>query len=210
MITQQRRTGEPEDPWGASSRSGAGVSAGTVVLATMLGVGLGLLAAPQPGSKTRKLLLKRLAALGEGVGDGLDEVQDLSSKAKKRARRRLARLRDEAAQGIESVEDRWQHARQKFRAEEEDEEDGGSGVMGTILAIAAGAAATYFLTSDQAAPVRSRVQNAASDVRRRATDEWDRFQRGGSRGAREGSSTPNSSSETRAGSTPSDEAPQAS
>ena len=32
-------------------------------MAALLGVGVGLLAAPQPGTKTRKLLLKRLAAL---------------------------------------------------------------------------------------------------------------------------------------------------
>src|SRR3954468_23236133 len=119
MAAQQRGSGDPLDPW-FEGRNRGGPGAGSLLLATVLGVGLGLLAAPQPGTKTRKLLLKRLAALGEGVGDGLDEVQDLSSKAKKRARRRLARLRDEAAQGIESVEDRWQHARQKFRAEEED------------------------------------------------------------------------------------------
>jgi gas vesicle protein len=174
----------------------------------MFGVGLGLLAAPQPGTKTRKLLLKRLAALGEGVGESLEEVQDLSSKAKKRARQRLARLREEAEDGLETVEDRWQHAKRKIHLDE-DESDG-SGPLGTILALAAGVAATYFLTSDRAAPVRSRVQHVATDVKRRATDEWDRFQRGGTRKAREGSAGGEGRSETRAGSTPSDEAPQAS
>ena len=174
----------------------------------MLGVGLGLLAAPQPGIKTRKLLLKRLAALGEGVGEGLEEVQDLSSKAKKRARERLAQLREDAEDGFESVDDRWQDAKRRFRRVTEDESD--SSPLGTIVAIAAGVAATYFLTSDRAAPVRSRVQHAASDVKRRATDEWDRFQRGGTRGAGERSASQEGRSETRTSSTPSDEAPQAS
>jgi hypothetical protein len=82
--------------------------------------------------------------------------------------------------------------------------------MGTILALAAGVAATYFLTSDRAEPVRSRVQHAASDVKRRATDEWDRFQRGGTRAGREGSAVQEGRPETRTGSSPSDEAPEAS
>jgi gas vesicle protein len=206
MITQQRRIDDPDDPWSSSRQGGSG--AGTLLLATMLGVGLGLLAAPQPGSKTRKLLLKRLASLGEGVGESLEEVQGLSSKAKNRARQRLAKLREQAEDGFETVEDRWQHA--KSRVDLDEEEDGGSGPLGTILALAAGVAATYFLTSDRAAPVRSTVQHVASDVKRRATDEWDRFQRGGIRKAREGTAGTESRSETRAGSTPSDEAPQAS
>jgi gas vesicle protein len=208
MITQQRRIDDTENPSSASHRGGGGSGAGSLFLATMLGVGLGLLAAPQPGTKTRKLLLKRLAALGEGVGEGLEEVQDLSSKAKKRAKERLAQLREEAEEGLEGVEDRWQHAKRRFRHVDEDESD--SGPLGTILAIAAGVAATYLLTSDRAAPVRSKVQHAASDVRRRATDEWDRFQRGGTRGGGENSASQEGRSETRAGSTPSDEAPQAS
>ena len=205
MITQQRRIDDPEDPRSASRRGGGG--AGTLLLATMLGVGLGLLAAPQPGSKTRKMLLKRLAALGEGVGEGLEEVQDLSSKAKKRARQQLERLREEAEGGLDTVDEGWQQAKRRLRHLEEDEGD--SSPFGTILAIAAGVAATYFLTSDRAAPVRSKVQHVATDVKRRATDEWDRFQRGGTRGAREASPT-EGRSETRAGSTPSDEAPQGS
>jgi gas vesicle protein len=204
MITQQRRTEDAEDPWDRSRRGGTG--AGGLLLATMFGVGLGLLAAPQPGTKTRKLLLKRLAALGEGVGESLEEVQDLSSKAKKRARQRLERLREEAEEGLESVDERWQHAKHGLRHDE----DEGSSPLGTILAIAAGVAATYFLTSDRAAPVRSKVQHAASDVKRRATDGWDRFQRGGFRSMREGAAGSEGRSETRAGSTPSDEAPQAS
>jgi gas vesicle protein len=206
MITQQRRIDDPDEPWSSSRRGGSG--AGTLLLATMLGVGLGLLAAPQPGSKTRKLLLERLASLGEGVGESLEEVQDLSSKAKKRARQRLAKLREEAEDGLETVEDRWQHAKRRINLDED--EDDGSGPLGTILALAAGVAATYFLTSDRAAPVRSTVQHVASDVKRRATDEWDRFQRGGIRKAREGTAGTEGRSETRAGSTPSDEAPQAS
>jgi hypothetical protein len=207
MINQQRRIDDPRDPWSESRRTG-GVGVGTLLVATMLGVGVGFLAAPQPGTKTRKLLLKRLASLGEGVGESLEEVQDLSSKARKRAKRRLSKLREDAGEGLE---ERWAEARRRFRLEEEEEEDDseGSSTLGTILAIAAGVAATYVMTSDRAAPVRSKVQEAAGDVRRRATDQWDRFQRGGTRG-RQGSNAQEGRSETRSGSTPSDEAPQAS
>jgi gas vesicle protein len=204
MINQQRRMDDPGDPW-SESRRGGGVGVGTLLVATMLGVGLGLLAAPQPGTKTRRLLLKRLASLGEGVGESLEEVQDLSSKARKRAQRRLSKLREDAGEGLE---DRWTEAKRRLRMEDEDEDEESS-TLGTIIAIAAGVAATYVMTSDRAAPVRSRVQEAAGDVRRRATNEWDRFQRGGTR-AREGSTTEEGRTETRSGSSPSDEAPQAS
>jgi gas vesicle protein len=167
----------------------------------LLGVGIGLLAAPQPGSKTRKVLRKRLAALGEGVGESLEEVQEASSKARKRARERLAKLREDAGEEWEDVGERWQKAKGRF-ADLDDSDSEGSSPFGTLFAIAAGVAATYFLTSDRAAPVRSRVQDAASDVKRRATDQWDRFQRGGTRQGREdlGDQQP----ETRAGSTPGD------
>ncbi|MFL5403513.1 MAG: YtxH domain-containing protein [Gemmatimonadales bacterium] len=206
MATQQRRIDDPLDPW-STSRSGGGSTTTGVLLGTLLGIGIGFLAAPQPGTKTRKLLLQRLAALGEGAGDTLEDVQDLTSKARKKARKRLSQLRGDAEEGWEDVEDRWQSAKRKLR--DLDLDDDSSSPVGTILAIAAGIAATYFLTSDRAAPVRSRVQHAAIDVKRRATDEWDRFQRGGIR--RRGSSgSQEGRSETRASSTPSDEAPEAS
>lgn len=208
MITQQRKTNEPNDAW-SDSRGGGGAGAGTLLLATLLGVGVGLLVAPQPGAKTRKLLRKRLAALGEGVEEGLEEVQEVSSKARKRAKQRLAKLRDDAGEEWEDVEDRWEKAKGRLREFEFGEREESS-PLGTILAVAASLAATYFLTSERTATARSRVQHAAVDVGRRATDQWDRFQRGGFRARRQGSESNEGRSETRAGSMPSDEAPQAS
>jgi gas vesicle protein len=209
MITQQRGIDDQTDPW-STARSGRGAPGGSsLLLATLLGVGIGLLTAPQPGSKTRKLLLKRLAALGEEVGEGLEDVEKVSSKARKRAKERLAKLRENAEDEWEDVEERWEKTKGKLRDYEFRERDHSSPV-GTILAIAAGLAATYLLTSDRAAPVRSRVQEAASDVKRRATDQWDRFQRGGTGPGRERSATHEARSEPRAGSASSDEAPQAS
>jgi gas vesicle protein len=208
MINQQRGIDDQVDPWSTRSARG-GPGGGSLFLATLLGVGIGLLTAPQPGSKTRKLLLNRIAALGEDVGEGLEDVEKVSSKARKRAKERLAKLREDAEDGWEDVGERWGRARGKLRDFEFQEKDESSPV-GTILTIAAGLAATYLLTSDRAAPVRSRVQEAASDVKRRATDQWDRFQRGGTGASRERSTTREARSETRTNSTSSDEAPQAS
>jgi gas vesicle protein len=207
MITQQRGVDDQIDSWSTARSGREGAGSGSLLLATLLGVGIGLLTAPQPGSKTRKLLLKRLAALGEEVGEGLEDVEKVSGKARKRAKERLAKLRENAEDEWEDVEERWEKAKGRLRDLDFREKDHSSPV-GPILAIAAGLAATYFLTSDRAAPVRSRVQEAASDVKRRATDQWDRFQRGGTGAGRSG--TREARSETRAGSASADEAPQAS
>ena len=201
MNSQQRRMDDPYDPWTAE-RGRQGSRAGSLFLATLLGVGIGLLAAPQPGSKTRTLLRKRLAALGENVGDSREEVQEAGSKARQRATQRLARLREDAGEEWEEMGERWQRAKNRIRDTDEDEDD--SSMVGTLLALAAGVAATYMLTSDTAAPVRSRVQEAATDVRRRATDQWDRFQRGGFRQSREAPGG-QPQTETRTGATPPDD-----
>ena len=211
MNSQQRRIDDPIDPWLAARGGRQGSRAGSLLLATLLGVGIGLLAAPQPGSKTRKLLGKRLAALGEGVGESLEDVQEASSKARKRAKERLAKLREDASDEWEGVGERWQKARSRARDFDLDDSEEDSSRLGSLLAIAAGVAATYFLTSDRAAPVRSRVQDAASDVKRRATVQWDRFQRGGFRAGRKGGDAGQQDQpESRAATPPGNEAPEAS
>ena len=206
MVTHQHSTNDPTDSWSDRRGGRGGPGAGTILMAALLGVGVGLLAAPQPGTKTRKLLLKRLAALSEGVGEGLEDVQDLSGKAGKRVKQRLARLRENAGEEWEDVEERWARARKNLRdLESRDEEDSSS--FGKLITLAAGLAATYFMTSERTATARGRVQETAADVGRRATDQWDRFQRGGFRVPGRSSE---GRSETRTGSNPSDEAPQAS
>lgn len=196
MISQQRRIDDPVDPWSAGgSRAG---NSSSLLLATLLGVGIGLLAAPQPGSKTRKLLRERLATLGEGMGEGLEEFQEVSSKARKEAKKRLAKLREDAGDELDDMGERWQKAKTRIRDLDLGDSDDDSSPLSSLLAIAAGVAATYFLTSERAAPVRSRVQDAAADVRRRATDQWDRFQRGGYKSGTQGT-------ESRTAATPPDE-----
>jgi hypothetical protein len=156
-----RRNRRFEDEEGFARRSGSGL--GAVVLATALGVGIGLLAAPEAGTKTRRQLRRRLSTLGSDLGEGLEGVQELGGKAKERMRARLQSLR---ARGEEFMDD--------YDDDEEDEDD--SRALGTILAVAAGVAATYFLSSERAAPARARARTAADTVRRRASDQWDRFQ----------------------------------
>ena len=206
MITQHSRSNDSSNASSEDSGGRRGPGAGSLLMAALLGVGVGLLAAPHPGTKTRKLVLNRLAALSEGLGENLEDVQDVSSKAGKRVKQRLTKLREDAGGEWEDVEDRWKKAKHRLRDLELGEDEGSSS-FGKLLALAAGLAATYFLTSERTATARDRVQDVAADVGRRATDQWDRFQRGGTRGRQESNE---GRSETRAGSSPSDEAPQAS
>jgi hypothetical protein len=110
-------------------------------------------------------------------------------------RERLARVRKRGADAWEDLEGRW-------HGEEEEEED--SSALGAVLAIAAGVAATYFLTSERAAPARTRVRETAENVRREATNRWERYQQE----RRERSNGQPEADETRSGAIPSDETPQ--
>ncbi len=199
MTKRQRRFDDAEFDF--DERRGPAAGVGTIFLATALGVGIGLLAAPDTGVKTRRRLRRRLETLGEDLGGGIEGVQGLSGRAKERMRERLASVRKRGSDAWEDIGDRW-HG-------EEEEED--SGAFGAVLALAAGLAATYFLTSDRAAPARTRVRHTAETVRREATSRWERYQqqRQGSRsnGQPDGTSGPG---ETGPGGIPSDETPQAS
>ena len=73
MSRHQRRFDDVEFDLGGRSRSGG---VGTVVLATVLGVGIGMLAAPDTGLKTRRRLRRRLSELGEGLEGGIGEIQE--------------------------------------------------------------------------------------------------------------------------------------
>lgn len=195
MTKRQRRFDDADFDFG-DRRRGAGV--GTIFLATALGVGIGLLAAPDAGLKTRRRLRKRLETLSGDLGEGLGEMQGLSGRARERMREQLSRMRKRGEHAWEDLEDRW-HG-------EEEEDD--SGALGAVLAVAAGIAATYFLTSDRAAPARSRVRETAESVRRRATDRWEQYQQ--HRQEARSNGQPGASGETRPSAIPSDESPQVS
>jgi gas vesicle protein len=193
MTRRERRFDDADFDFGGRRGTATGVS--TIFLATALGVGIGLLAAPDTGVRTRRRLRKRLETLGEDIGGGIEEVQGLSGRARERMRERLARVRQRGADALEDLEDRW-HG-------EEEEED--SGALGAVLAIAAGVAATYFFTSDRAAPARTRVRETAETVRREATNRWERYQQQ----RHERSNGQPGAGETQSGAIPSDETPQA-
>ncbi|HEX2220270.1 MAG TPA: hypothetical protein VHG35_15815 [Gemmatimonadales bacterium] len=193
MTRRQRRFDDADFEFG-ERRGASGM--GTIALATALGVGIGLLAAPDTGVKTRRRLRRRLETLGDDLGEGLEGVQGLSGRARERMRERLASMRKRSAEA-------WE----RRHAEEEEEEEEGSGALGAVLAIAAGVAATYFLTSERTAPARSRVRETAQSVRREATSRWERYQQQRHDAGSNGQATPG---ETRPGVVPSDESPQAS
>ena len=195
MSRHQRRFDDADLDFGGRSRT-SGVS--SIVLATAIGVGIGMLAAPDTGPKTRRRLRRRITELGEGLGDGFEELQERGGRARERVRDRLAQARKRGAEAWEDLEDRF--------SGEEEEEDEGSSALSTALAIAAGVAATYFLTSDQAAPARTRVRETAETVRREATDRWQRYQ-ARRREAENGHTA--AAGETRSGPIPSDEGPDA-
>jgi gas vesicle protein len=194
MTRRQRRFDDSDFDFSGRRGTAAGVS--TIFLATALGVGIGLLAAPDTGIRTRRRLRKRLETLGDDIGGGIEEVQGLSGRARERMRERLARVRQRGADAWEDLEGRW-------HGEEDEEED--SGALGAVLAIAAGVAATYFFTSDRAAHARTRVRETAETVRREATNRWERYQQQ----RHERSNGQPDAGETQSGAIPSDETPQA-
>ncbi len=172
MSRQYRRF--DDDEGGGARRSRVGLGLGAVVLGTALGVGIGLLAAPETGTRTRRRLRQRISALGSELGEGLGGVQEFGGRARERMRSRLEHLRAREAGLLD-----------EFRGQDEEEED--SSPLGTLLAVAAGVAATYFMSSERAGPARARARDAAADIRRRAGDaavdirrragdRWERFQ----------------------------------
>jgi gas vesicle protein len=165
-----RKDAQKDELLDFDSRSGghaAGIT-GAIALAALVGLGVGLLAAPQPGERTRRALRKRLAALGEDIEDGLGDFEERSRPARKELRKRAEQLRERGEKVWEEFEGRLERL-------ESSQEDHSNGLTG-LLTFAVGAAATYFITSEKAAPTRAKVREAATDLRRRASDRWDRLQ----------------------------------
>lgn len=199
MADQRRRT-DAFEPWPPTADRGGG-HLGALFLATVLGVGVGLLAAPQPGTKTRRALRKRLATVGEGIGEELGQLEERSRPLRRAVRDRAEELRRRSRQKYDETMEQLEDLKDEYTDDiEEDDED--SGVVGTVLTIGAGLAAAYFLTSDRAAPARERVREAAATVRDEAEARWDRFQ------SRRGNGHPTTESGARID--PADSAPQTS
>ena len=121
-----RRRTDLIDPWLSTGGDRGGGRLGTMLIATVLGVGVGLLAAPQPGARTRSALRKRLAAVGEDIGDELEHLEERSrplrhavrDRAPRSCARRGRKKYEEALEEVEDYED------------EVEEEDEGSRCVG--------------------------------------------------------------------------------
>ena len=200
MTKQDHRKTDPMESWPEANAEGGRGHIGPLFLATILGVGVGLLAAPRPGSDTRRVLRKRIAALGENLGEELGELEERSRPARRAVRKRAEELRRKGKKKWESAIEELEDFDEDL--DDEEEEHGGHGVLGTFLTLGAGLAAAYLLTSERAAPARDRVREAAATVRDEAESRWDRFQR------RRGNGQPTTESGTRID--PADSAPQAS
>jgi gas vesicle protein len=136
----------------------------------MLGVGVGLLAAPQAGTETRRALRKRLDAARDGLEDELEGLEQRSRPMRKAVRARAEELRQRGRKRYEEALERLEEI------DEDDAEDEGGG-FGTALIVGAGIAAmAYFLTSDRTATAREKVREAAATVRDEAEERWERFQ----------------------------------
>jgi hypothetical protein len=161
----------------ADRSEGRGGRMGTIVLATMLGVGVGLLAAPQAGSDTRRTLKKRLAAARAGLEDELDDLEERSRPARRAVRARAEELRRAGKKRYDAALEQLEERIDDLDLGDEDvDEDSGSG-LATALTVGAGlAAAAYFFSSERAAPARERMREAAATVRDEAEARWDRFQ----------------------------------
>jgi gas vesicle protein len=199
-MAELRRRTDMIDPWPSSGGDRGGSHLGSMLLAAVLGVGVGLLAAPQPGAKTRSALRKRLAAVGEDIGEEIDHLEERSRPLRHAVRDRAEDLRrkgrkkyEETLEELEELDD---------EVEDVEDEDKGSAVLATVLTVGAGLAAAYLLTSDRAAPARERVREAAATVRDEAEARWSKFQR------RRGNGHPTTESGVRID--PADSAPQTS
>lgn len=180
---------------------GRGGQVSTLLLATVLGVGVGLLAAPRPGTDTRRALRKRLATARHDIGEGLEDLEERSRPARRAMKARAGQLRQRGRKKYEEALDDLEDYEGDLEDDEEGEEE--SGGFGTVLAIGAGlAAAAFLMTSERAAPARERVREAAATVRDEAEARWDRYQ------SRRGNGHPSTESGTRID--PADSAPQAS
>jgi gas vesicle protein len=198
-MAELRRRTDAIDPWPSTGGDRGGSHLGTIFLATVLGVGVGLLAAPQPGAKTRSALRKGLAAVGEDIGEEMGHLEKRSRPLRHAVRDRAEELRRRGRKKYEETLEELEELEDEVDVDEEDE---GSSVLATVLTVGAGLAAAYLLTSDRAAPARERVREAAATVRDEAEARWNTFQR------RRGNGHPTTESGVRID--PADSAPQTS
>jgi len=184
------KTADLDDELERSGRGGAATATALVLAAAAAGLAVGLLVAPDTGEHTRKRLRhsmrSRLDNLSEGLGRGMRTLRHEGNNALHHLEKRLNEVEDRLESARDAAIDAVEEPLERLRGERH------TSVAGPLLGLAAGAAFAWFLTSDRTADVRSEMRDAAEKARRRAADEWDRFQqRGGFRRRHTDAPTPN-------------------
>ena len=101
-------------------------------------------------------------------------IRDRGNGALRQIEKRLNKLEDRFDAARDAAIDAVEEPLERLRSERR------SNGAAPILGLAAGAALAWFLSSERTADARAQVRDAAEKARRRAMDEWDRFQeRGG-------------------------------
>jgi len=172
---------------------GIGTATGLVLAAAAAGVAVGLLVAPESGESTRARLRRTMRSglddLSEGLERGVRTLRHEGGGTLRRVEKRLNELEDRLESARDAAIDAVEEPLERLRGERR-----GTGIA-PLLGLAAGAALAWFLTSDRTADVRAEMRDAAEKARRRAADEWDRFQqRGGF--AHRGDAAPNGGTAT--------------
>lgn len=171
------KTADLDDDLESSARGGAGTATALVLAAAAAGLAVGLLVAPDSGEHTRARLRRtmrsRLDELSDGLGRGVKNLQHEGNSALRHVEKRLGELEERLESARDAAIDAVEEPLERLRGERR------TSTAGPLLGLAAGAALAWFLTSDRTAEVRAEMRDAAEKAKRRATDEWDRFQQRG-------------------------------
>jgi gas vesicle protein len=158
----------------SSGARGAATAIGLALAAAAAGLAVGLLVAPDSGERTR-------ARLRRSVRSGWDDLSD-------NLERRVKTLRHEGNGVLHRIEERLGDIEERLESARDAAVDAVEEPLARLrgerrgnawLGILAGAALSWFLTSERTADMRAEVRDAARKARRRATDEWDKFQQRG-------------------------------
>ena len=167
------KTIDADESRGTSQKSrSAATAVGLVVAAAAAGLAVGFLMAPDSGERTRARLRRSVRSgwddLSDNVGRGVKTLRHEGSGAMRRIEERIGDLEER----LESAAvDAMEEPLARFR---------GGRRSSPWLGLLMGAAVSWFLTSERTADMRAEVRDAAQKAKRKATDEWDRFQeRGG-------------------------------
>lgn len=160
---------------------GPAAALGFALAAAAAGVAVGLLLAPDSGERTR-------ARLRRSVRSGWNDLSDNLERGVKNLRHEGNGVLHRIEERLGDIQDRIESARDATveAVEEPLARLSGERRSNAWVGLLAGAALSWFLTSERTADVREEVRDAARKAGRRATDEWDKFQQRGGFSRRSG------------------------